>query len=429
MGRISSSSKSKSRSRSRSRKYRTTATVRSDDSSMTPLEHEELRQLEIQLDYDDISRQRKPQPIVKPKLKLRDAVYEFLEDPTTSFWALLYSIINFTAILISTITFLITSLPHYWVTPPSALWTIEIVVIIIFTFDYLAKIILYRGNRLIWAINFLNMVDFLAIIPFYIEVIVTEATKGDDVGGLDALVVLRVLRLFRVFRIFKVLKYFDDVPTIQKAITRSTGAFGLLIFTLGISMVLFASLMFYAEQTDQSFYDEKKVWLYSDGSESTYQSIPHALWWVIVTITTVGYGDSYPVTDLGKVVAILTMLSGLLVLAFPLTILGSNFAEVYEERQKEKQIKNVLDLRTRILTMKGRTKLIYMIKDAAETTRFELKYLKNNLEAARYSNTKIVVMADRIIEINERKRAAREGIHLQQQLSSVTSHRYLQNTN
>lgn len=96
-------------------------------------------------------------------------------------------------------------------------------------------------------------------------------------------------------------------------------------------MLIFSSLLWYAEK---GLYDEATgVFVRSDGSESPFGSIPAAFWWSVVTMTTVGYGDTYPVEPAGKLVATLAMVSGILVLALPLTIIGTNFSAVYEERQ------------------------------------------------------------------------------------------------
>jgi hypothetical protein len=70
---------------------------------------------------------------------------------------------------------------------------------------------------------------------------------------------------------------------------------------------------------------------------SPFQSIPHTFWWCIVTITTVGYGDTYPVTWLGKIIGGLTMLMGILVLAFPISLLGANFTDQWKAAAKEKE--------------------------------------------------------------------------------------------
>lgn len=86
-----------------------------------------------------------------------------------------------------------------------------------------------------------------------------------------------------------------------------------------------------AETSVCTYDQETRLWYYPDGSETLFQSIPHSMWWCLVTLTTVGYGDMFPYTAAGKVVSVVTMLCGILVLAFPLTVLSSNFQMEFEK--------------------------------------------------------------------------------------------------
>jgi len=143
--------------------------------------------------------------------------------------------------------------------------------------------------------------------------------------GLDALRVLRVLRLFRLLR------HSADLKMFMTCLSRSLESFKLLGLFGAFAVLIFSSLLWYAEK---GVYDDASgSFLRSDGSESPFGSIPAAFWWCIVTMTTVGYGDTYPVELAGKCVAALAMISGILVLALPLTIIGTNFSAVYEERK------------------------------------------------------------------------------------------------
>ncbi len=110
-------------------------------------------------------------------------------------------------------------------------------------------------------------------------------------------------------------------------------------------MVIFSSLLFFAEQTDETFDKSTQLWMRSDGTVSPFQSIPETFWWCITTMTTVGYGDTYPVSPLGKfgkldslltfAVAALTMLCGILTLAFPISILGSTFTNEWNSATED----------------------------------------------------------------------------------------------
>jgi len=184
----------------------------------------------------------------------------------------------------------------------------------------------------------MNMIDAVAIVPFYIEL-----ALGSGAGGLA---VLRVLRLARVFRIFKVGKYNEGINMLAQVMLLSVPAFNLLIFFSSIGVVLFGSLIYFAEggrwhKPDDEFPDG--AYLRPDvlgtGREVTpFSSIPRCFWWVVVTATTVGYGDLFPTTHTGKLVASITMIAGLLVLALPITIIGANFGNEYAAAEQRKKV-------------------------------------------------------------------------------------------
>lgn len=107
-----------------------------------------------------------------------------------------------------------------------------------------------------------------------------------------------------------------------------------LVFT---GMIFFSSAMFFAEQTGTQFDIELGVWLRPDGTPSPFQSIFHSFWWCIATMTTVGYGDAYPITLAGKVVGGITSVMGVVMLSFPIAIFGLHFNAAYVYVQRRAQ--------------------------------------------------------------------------------------------
>lgn len=195
---------------------------------------------------------------------------------------------------------------------------IEMVAVYIFSVEYLLRLCFHHGSRVGFVFNTFNLIDLCAIIPWYLEY-----SFGHK--GLDALRVLRVLRLFRLLR------HSPDLKMFMTCLGRSLESFKLLGLFGAFAVLIFSSLLWYAEK---GVYDDTSgAFLRSDSSESPFGSIPSAFWWSIVTMTTVGYGDTYPVEPAGKFVAAIAMISGILVLALPLTIIGTNFSAVYEERK------------------------------------------------------------------------------------------------
>lgn len=187
------------------------------------------------------------------------------------------------AIFISTINFLIGSLPEYICTDcePPALFYMEAVIIGFFTQDYIVRLILTRKNRARWMFrDFFNLVDLFAIAPFYIEL----SLRGQK--SIGVLVVLRVLRLFRVFRILKVSKYSKQIPIAVNAVTSSGTGFMMAAFTMTLFVTLFGAAVFFGEGVQSYFDPVDRAWkYYADDSLSPFQSIPHTLWWCLVTMT------------------------------------------------------------------------------------------------------------------------------------------------
>ena len=194
-----------------------------------------------------------------------------------------------------------------------------------------------------YSTGWLNCVDLVAIMPFWIEVAVGT---GVPLGF------LRVLRLARVFRIFKLGKYNEGMSLFARTLHASIPALSLLCFFVLIGVVLFGSIIFFVEggtyTVDASVCPESLGYAcyvrpngYSgeDMEQSPFVSIPYSFYWVMVTMTTVGYGDQFPQTGLGKFITICCMLCGILTLALPITVLGSNFTAEYEALHGEEEDK------------------------------------------------------------------------------------------
>jgi len=194
-----------------------------------------------------------------------------------------------------------------------------------------------------------NLVDLLAILPYWIE----EISGRKDANG-GALIILRILRLTRIFRVFKLGKYNEVFTLFSRVINQSLPALSLMLFFICLDCCLFGTLIWFAEQgvwypqghpklVELAIID-RGAYLRHDGSqdpnamvESPFVSIIHSFWYVIVTITTVGYGDAYPTTGLGKFIGSVTILNGIIVLAMPIGVVGANFSTEYYRVLDEKK--------------------------------------------------------------------------------------------
>lgn len=166
------------------------------------------------------------------------------------------------------------------------------------------------SGRLRWALQPLNLVDLLAILPFVL-----------NVAGIDARA-LRVLRLLRIFRVARLLRYADAMQALGTVLARRKIELATVLFGLLVLLLFAASLLYVAEH---------------EVPNTPFRSIPAAMWWSIVTLTTVGYGDMVPVTAMGKTLAGCTAILGIGMLALPTSILGAAFMEEMTERRKARE--------------------------------------------------------------------------------------------
>ena len=205
-------------------------------------------------------------------------------------------------IILSLITFSIDTLPDLSVETKSLLFKIEAITVFIFTAEYLLRFYVAE-NKFKYVKSFYGVVDLCAILPFYMA------------SGVD-LRAIRILRLLRLVRILKLIKY-------NKAINRFARAFAiareeLILFGFVAAMLIYLSsvgiyICEHAAQPDQ------------------FRSVFHSLWWAVITLTTVGYGDMYPITVGGKIFTSFILIIGLGIVAIPTGLIASALSKAREE--------------------------------------------------------------------------------------------------
>jgi len=181
----------------------------------------------------------------------------------------------------------------------TTLVAIEWVVTVLFTIEYALR--LYCVERpLGYARSFFGIVDLLAVLPTYLSVLVP---------GAQSLIVIRILRLLRVFRVLKLVRYLSEEMALMTALRASSRK--ITVFVCGVLSVCFVAgtLMYLIE-----------------GEEAGFTSIPRGVYWAVVTLTTVGYGDIAPRTVVGQVLAAALMISGYGLIAVPTGIVGVEVA-------------------------------------------------------------------------------------------------------
>ncbi|XP_015506445.1 potassium voltage-gated channel subfamily C member 4 isoform X1 [Parus major] len=196
---------------------------------------------------------------------------------------------------------------------------IEGVCVLWFTLEFLVRIICCP-DKLLFIKNLLNIIDFVAILPFYLEVGLSGLSSK---AARDVLGFLRVVRFVRILRIFKLTRHFVGLRVLGHTLRASTNEFLLLIIFLALGVLIFATMIYYAERIGAKTSDPT-------GSDHThFKNIPIGFWWAVVTMTTLGYGDMYPKTWSGMVVGALCALAGVLTIAMPVPVIVNNFGMYY----------------------------------------------------------------------------------------------------
>ncbi len=175
---------------------------------------------------------------------------------------------------------------------------------ILFTIEYVLRLYAVR-DPLRYARSFYGVVDLLAILPMYLSLLVP---------GAQALVVIRILRILRVFRILKLAAYLDESGELWRALRASRRKITIFLFTVSTIVVVVGSLMHVVE-----------------GPENGFNDIPISVYWAVVTLTTVGYGDLAPATPMGRFLAVLVMLMGYGVIAVPTGIVTAELSRGVRE--------------------------------------------------------------------------------------------------
>lgn len=253
-------------------------------------------------------------------------------------------------VFVSCINFAVDTLPQFWGKNNPVTFGIEAACIAWFTVELTIRFATSRDKKHFF-LKALNVVDLVAILPFYIDVIFRAASSSADRSASRVTVLLLLLRFTRLSRVIKLSKHSLGMSSIWETISRSQAALSLMFFLLTICLIVGASAIYFSEQTVSHWDADGREWKRNRNDEpSPFQSIFHAMWFALVTITTVGYGDDRVESALGKIADVVLMLFGVFVIAFPTVILSSNFHDIHNSRLAERE---QLDEKVRRLAAEG----------------------------------------------------------------------------
>lgn len=216
----------------------------------------------------------------------------------------LFDICLLILIVISTIIVMMESVRTFDAKLHSLFVILEIVITAVFTVEYVLRIMTIK-NKKDYIFSFFGIIDFLSILPFYLSLFV-PITKY--------FLIIRMLRMLRIFRILNLMDFMNDGYFIVRALKNSSRKIYIFLLFLMIFSVIVGSMMFMVE-----------------GHREGFESIPQSVYWAVVTVTTVGYGDVSPGTPLGKFLSVLLMLAGYSIIAVPTGIVT---AEMRNKRQE-----------------------------------------------------------------------------------------------
>lgn len=230
-----------------------------------------------------------------------------------------YDLILLIFILISVLVVMIESVPATRINYGPELFIIEWVFTILFTLEYIVRILI-SPKPLKYIFSVWGAIDLLAILPTFIS---------PFFSGYHSFIVIRALRLLRIFRILKLSRFMSESNMLYHSLKASSYKITVFLFFVTMMIVIAGTLMYVIE-----------------GGDNGFNSIPQSIYWAVVTITTVGYGDISPVTAFGKFIASVMMITGYGIIAIPtglITVELARYKDSHAKKCKECEKENAVD--------------------------------------------------------------------------------------
>jgi len=295
--------------------------------------------------------------------QLQKQVWDLFEKPTSSLAAKIIAMFSIFCVILSTVILTLDTLPFFQELSTLGASSYRPFVIIEgcymgwFTVEFLARL-LSCPSKLAFVRKFMNIVDFLAILPYFVSLAFysldleerffvsnnvnstgivmpgeekegvrttrRNMTSDEEVRRIGQFFrLLRIIKMFRIVRIFKLARHSGALKALGKTLTNCYRELGMLFLFLFMGVLIFSSLVYVFE---------------NDDPDSSFSTMLDAYWWALITMTTVGFGDIYPITGFGRIVGAVCATFGVLVIALPIPIIGNQFGRYYQMEQRKQEL-------------------------------------------------------------------------------------------
>lgn len=261
---------------------------------------------------------------MRMRKKITTIIYEILETSESSnLYSLADDVVITCLILINVAAFIASTSPSLSPEHTSLLANIEIFSSLVFTIEYILRLWVSTVDRryshpllgrLKYALTPLSLIDLISILPFYFLLL------------FPSLNCVNLIRVLRLLRLLKMSRYSESVRTLGAVLYAKKEELIATAFAVFILLIFASSIMYFVEY---------------EAHPKAFGSIPDAMWWGVVTLTTVGYGDIYPITPLGKLLGAMLAFLGIGIFALPAGIIAGGFSEELQKRKQEKRAENL----------------------------------------------------------------------------------------
>lgn len=256
---------------------------------------------------------------------VRRNIWIQLENPGHSTSAKVMAVASLSVVIISIVAMCVHSMPDFHQVDLNekeienpVLTFFENLCVLFFSAEFILRLAVAPSPRK-FLCSPLNTIDLMSVMPFYVTLACDIADEGQNTDLENVGKVVQILRLMRVFRILKLARHSAGLRSLGATLRHSSRDVGLLVLFLSVGISMFSALIYCVEKESQ---------------ESELQTIPIGWWWATISMTTVGYGDTFPVTLGGKVIGTLCIICGLLIVALPITNIFNKFSKFYERQKR-----------------------------------------------------------------------------------------------